>query len=140
MVGQRPRDVLQEHRFTGTRRRHDQRALTLAYWRHDIDHARGLVLDGRVERVEPQLLVRIERREVIEIDAMADSFRIVVIDQRHAGQGKIALALLGTADLAFDRVTRPETEAPDDRWSDIDVVRSGEVIGFGRTEETKTIV
>src|SRR5256885_3942373 len=61
-----------------------------------------LFRSGRVERIELELLVRIERRQIVEVDAVADSLRVIVIDLGDPGQGKIALALLGPADLAFE--------------------------------------
>ncbi len=93
----------------------DQRALALALRRDDVDHPRRLVLDGRVERVELELLVGIERRQIVEIDAVADRLGIVEIDRGDAGQREIALAFLGAADFAFDRVAGAQAEAADDR-------------------------
>jgi hypothetical protein len=46
----------------------------------------------------------IERREIVEIDAVADGVGIVEIDLGDAYEAEIALALLGAANLAFDRV------------------------------------
>ena len=45
--------VLQEHGLAGARRRHDERALALPLRADQIYHARRLVFDGRVERIEP---------------------------------------------------------------------------------------
>ena len=59
---------------------------------------------------------------------------------RDAGQREIALAFLGPADLAFDRVAGAQAEAADDRRRDIDVVRTGEVIGLGRAQEAEAVV
>lgn len=88
VVGNRFCDILEENRFTGARRRDDQRALALALRRDDVDDSCRLVLDRRIEAVELQLLVGIKRREVVEIDAMADSFGIVEIDLEDFGDAK----------------------------------------------------
>src|SRR3546814_15045697 len=86
---------LEQHGLAGARRRDDQRALALALRRDDVDDAGRLVLDGRVGRVERQLLRRIERRQIVEIDAVTDDFGIVEIDGNELGQGEIALPILG---------------------------------------------
>ncbi len=140
IVGDRAGDVLQKHGLAGPWRRNDQRALALAERRDDVDHPRRLVLDGRVERVELELLVRIERRQIVEIDAVADLLGIVEVDRRHPGQREIALAFLGSANLALDRVAGAQAEAADDRRRHIDVVRTGEIIGLGRAEEAEAVV
>jgi len=140
IVGDRPRDVLQKDGLAGPRRSDDQRALALAERSDDVDHARRLVLDRRVERVELQLLVRVKRRQIVEIDAVADGFRIVEIDRRHPGQSEIALAFLRAANLALNRIAGAKPEAANDRRRDIDVVRPGEIIGFGRTQEAEAVV
>src|SRR3546814_4972173 len=72
VVGDRLGDVLEQHGLAGARRRDDQRALALALRRDDVDDAGRLVLDGRVGRVERQLLRRIERRQIVEIDARSE--------------------------------------------------------------------
>ena len=87
-----------------------------------------------------QLLVRIERRQIVEVDAVADRLGVVEVDRRDSGQREIALALLGTADFALDGVAGAEAEAADDRRSDVNVVGAGEIIGFGRTEEAEAVV
>src|SRR3546814_3706213 len=85
-------DILQQHGLTRTRRRDDQRALALALRADEVDDARRLVLDGRVDGVERQLLVRIERGQIVEIDAVAHRFGIVEIDLDQLGERKITLA------------------------------------------------
>src|SRR3546814_5134994 len=74
VVGDRLGDILQQHGLTRTRRRDDQRALALALRADEVDDARRLVLDGRVDGVERQLLVRIERGQIVEIDAVPHRF------------------------------------------------------------------
>ena len=88
VVGDRLGDVLEQHGLAGARRRDDQRALALALRRDDVDHPRRLVLDRRIGAVEGQLLVGIERREIVEIDAVADRVGIVEIDLRDAGSAR----------------------------------------------------
>ena len=140
VVGDRPGDVLEEHRLAGARRRDDQGALALALRRDDVDHPRRLVLDRRVGAVEGQLLVGIERRQIVEIDAVADGVGIVEIDLGDADEREIALAVLGAADLALDRVAGPQAELADLVGRDIDVVGAGEIIGLGRAQEAEAVL
>src|SRR3546814_3687890 len=63
-----------------------------------------------VGRVERQLLRRIERRQIVEIDAVTDDFGIVEIDGNELGQGEIALPILGGADFALHRVAGAQAE------------------------------
>ena len=140
VVGDRPGDVLEQHGLAGPRRRDDQGALALALRRDDVDHPRRLVLDRRIGAVEGQLLVRIERREIVEIDAVADGVGIVEIDLGDADEAEIALALLGAADLAFDRVAGPQAELADLVGRDVDVVGAGQIIGIGRAQEAEAVL
>ena len=78
--GDRVRDVLQQHRLAGARRRHDQRALALADRRHDVDDARREILLGRILVLHLQPLVGIERRQVVEIDLVAGLLGVLEID------------------------------------------------------------
>ena len=140
VVGDRPGDVLEQHGLADARRRDDQRALALALRRDDVDHPRRLVLDGRIGAIEGQLLVRIERGEIVEIDPVADGVGIVEIDLGDADEAEIALALLGAANLAFDRVAGPEAELADLVGRDVDVVGAGQIVGIGRAQEAEAVL
>ena len=68
MIGRdRLRDILQQHRLAGARRRHDQRALPLADRRDQIDDARRQILAGRILDLELEPLIGIERRQIVEV-------------------------------------------------------------------------
>jgi hypothetical protein len=66
---------------------------------------------GRIGGIERQLRFRIQRRQVVEIDAVAHRFGIVEIHRIELEQREIALAILGRADLAFDGIARAQAEA-----------------------------
>ncbi len=138
--GDRLRDVLQEHRLAGSRRRDDQRALALADRRHNIDHPCGKVFPRRILDLELQPLVGIERRQIVKMNLVARFFRVFEIDQIDLEQREIALAFLWTADDAFDRIAGSETQAPDLRRRDIDVVGAGQIIGVRRAQEGETVL
>jgi hypothetical protein len=76
-------------------------------------------------------LVRIERRQVVEVDAVAHLLRIVEVDGVDLEERKIALAFLGRADLALDGVASAQAEATDLAGAHIDVVRPRQVVGLG---------
>jgi hypothetical protein len=139
VVRDRLRDVLEEDGFADPGRSDDQSALALALRSDDVDHSGGLVLHRRIERVEAELLVRVERRQIVEIDAVADGVRIVVIDRNEAGEREITFAILRPPDLALDRIAGAEAEFPHLVGRDIDVVRAGEVIGFRRAKEAEAV-
>ena len=139
VVGDRLRHVLEKDGLADARRGDDQRALTLALGADDVDHARRAILDRRILRIERQLALWIERREIVEIDAMAHRIGIVEIDRDELGQREIALAILGRADLAFHGVARAQPELADLIGREIDVVGAGEIIRLGRAEEAEAV-
>ena len=136
----RLRDVLQQHGLAGARRRHDQRALAEADRRHDVDDAGGEVLARRVLDLELEPAIGIQRREVVEVDLVADLLGLLEIDRVDLEQREIALALLRGADQAFDRVAGAQAEASDLRGADVDVVGPGEVVGIGRAQVAEAVL
>ena len=66
--------------------------------------------------------------------------RIFKVDLRHGHQAEILLVLVRGPDHARDRGAGPESELPDHVRTDVDVVRSGQVIGLGRSHETETVL
>ncbi len=108
--GDRLRDILQKHRLAGARRRDDQGALALADRRDDIDDARRQILLGRIVDFESQPLIGIERRQIVEMNLVADFLRVLEIDRIDLEQREIALAFFRTADQAFHRIARAQAE------------------------------
>src|ERR1041384_6771365 len=138
MVGSdRVGDVLKDNGLTGARLRHDQPALTLAKWGHDVDYAARQIFVGRLLDLHLQPLVGIERRQIVEMDLVALLVGILEIDGVDLEQGEIALAFFRASDLAFDRVAGPQAEAPDLRRRDVDIVGAGEIIRVWRAEEAE---
>ena len=133
-------DVLQQHRLAGARLRDDQRALALAERRHDVDHARREVLDGRVLDLQLHPLRGIERREVVEVHLVALLLGVLEVDLVDLEQREVALALLGAADLALDGVAGAQREAPDLRGRHVDVVGARQVVGVGRAQEAEAVL
>jgi hypothetical protein len=91
----------------------DQRALAHALRRHDVDHAARLVLDGRIVELHIEPARRIERRQIVEMDLVLDLLGVLEIDRGDLEQREIALAVLGAADRAFDRIAGAQAEAAD---------------------------
>src|SRR5438876_5904260 len=134
--GDAVRDVLQHHRLAGARRGDDEPALPLADRREQIDGARGVLL--WVE-LEAQVLVGVERRQVVEEDLVARLLRLVEGDGLDLEQREVALAFLGGADLSGDHVAGAQVEAADLARRDVDVVGTGEVVVVGRAQEAEAV-
>ncbi len=102
--GQGMRDVLQHHRLAGPRRRHDQRALPLAERGYQVEHPGRQILLRRIVELELDLLLGIERRQIVEVDPVAQPVRFLEIDAVDLERGEIAFAVTRRADLPLDRV------------------------------------
>ena len=59
---------------------------------------------------------------------MPNRIRFFEIDRLDLEKREIPLAILGRADLAFDRIAGAKPETPDLVWRDIDIIRPGKVI------------
>ena len=129
-------DVLQHHRLARTRGGDDEAALSLADGRQQIDDP-GRELLG-VE-LEPQLLLRIERRQVVEQDLLPRALRLLEVDGLDLQQRKVALALLGRADLPRDDVAGAQVEAADLARGDVDVVGTRQVVVVGTAQEAEAV-
>ncbi len=139
VLGDRLRDVLQQHGLAGARRRDDQRALALADRRDDVDDAARTVLLGRVLRLHDETLVGIERGEVVERHLVAGALGVLEVDRGDAHEGEVALAIARTADLAFDRVSGAQAELPDLLGRNVDVVGARKVVGLRRAQEAEPV-
>ena len=139
IVRDRVGDVLQQHGLAGARRRHDQGALAFADRRHDVDDACREILLGRILVFHLQPLVRIERRQVVEIDLVTGLFRIFEIERIDFEQCEVALAFLRAANVAVDGVAGAQAETADLRRRDVDVVRARQIIRFRRAQEAEAV-
>ena len=80
VVSDRVRDALQHHRFTGTRRRHNESTLPLPDRSQQVHYpTRKIVLRG----LQLQTLIRIERRQIVEKDLIARFLGWLEIDRVH---------------------------------------------------------
>ena len=86
-------NVLQHHRLAGARRRHDQGALALAERRDQIDDPGGQIPAARIIELQRQLLFRVKRGQIIEVDPLAQAIGFVKIDRVHLEECEIALAV-----------------------------------------------
>jgi hypothetical protein len=136
----RLRDVLHQHGLAGARRGDDEAALALADRGDDVDDSRRIVLARRVRLLELEPLGGIERRQVVEMDLVADLLRVLEIDRVDLEQGEIALALLRPADRPFHGVARAQAETADLRGGDVDVVRPRQVVRFRGTQEAEAVL
>ncbi len=70
---------------------------------------------------------------------MAQRVGIVEVDLVDLHHGEVALAVLGRADLAFDRVAGAQAELTHLLGADIDVVGARQVVGFHRAQVAETV-
>ena len=127
---------MQQHRLTGARRRDDQAALAFADRRQHVHHAARIVVP---DRFQLQTLVRIQRREVVEEDLVARFLGRFEVDRVNFDQREIAFAFFGRADLAGDGVAGAQIEPADLRRRDVDVIRSRQIVIFGRAQEAEAV-
>src|SRR5213076_1668904 len=102
--------------------------------REQIDDARGVLLGVELEA---QVLVGIERRQVVEEDLLARLLRLLEVDGLDLEQREVALAFLGGADLSGDHVAGAQVEAADLARRDVDIVGTGEVVESGARRKPK---
>src|ERR1044072_390901 len=116
-------------------RRHDQRALALAHGGDQVHHPRGHVAG----HLELQALLRVEGRQVVEEDLVPGDLGVLEVDRLDLDQGEVPLALLGLPDRAGDGVAGAQVEAPDLARGDVDVIRAGQVVVLGGTQEAEAV-
>ncbi len=114
----------------------DQAALALAERRHQIHDARRQVL--RVG-LEPDVLLRVERRQVLEEDALAAAGRRLEVDRLDLDQREVALAFLRRSNLPGDGVAGVQVELANLGGGNVDVVGAGEVVVVGGAEEAEAV-
>ena len=129
-------DVLEEHRLPRTGGGHDETALSLSDRGHEVHDPGGEVVLGGLE---PDPVLGIERRQVVEEDPLPRCLRGLEVDRLHLDESEIPLALFRRANLAGDGVAGSEIELADLRRRDVDVVRSREIVVLGRAEESESV-
>ena len=90
--------------------------------------------------LEFQPLVGIKRRQIVEMNLVADFFRVLEIDRIDLEQREIPLAFLGTADQAFHRIARAQAEPANLGRRYINIVGSSQIIGVGRPQEAEAVL
>src|SRR5271154_6803652 len=134
--GDRVRDGLQHHRFSGAWRSDDQSALSLADGAEHVQNSsREVFLGG----FQANAIGWIQRRQVVEKYLAARDFRVFKVDGFDLDQREVALAVLWRAHLAGYSVASAQIESADLRRGDVDVVRARQVIVFGRAQEAESI-
>jgi hypothetical protein len=97
-------DVLQQYCLTGSRWGNNQTALPFAERCHEIDHTRRQILRCRDIEFHLEAFVWIERRQVVEVNLVADLLRVVEINCVDLQKREISLAFLRAADRPFDSI------------------------------------
>src|SRR3546814_17888372 len=84
--------------------------------------------------------VRIERGQVVEVDAVAGVLGRIEIDLADLEESEVALAVLGRADLPLHRVAAAQAEAAYLAGAQLDVVRSGGEFRFRKAKEPEPVL
>jgi len=129
-------DVLEQDGLARPRRGDDQGALALADGDEDVHDPRGEVL--RVA-FELELLVGVQRREVVEEDLVARLLGPLEVDGVDLQEGEVFLPFLRRPHFAGDGVAGPEVEAADLRGGDVDVVGPREVVVIDGPQEPEPV-
>ncbi len=115
-----------------------------ARWPLPIGATMSITLAERSFRVgilelQPEALIRKQRRQVVEIDLVLGFFRVFEIERVDLQQREIAFAFFRAADVAFDGVAGAQAEAADLRRRDVDVVGAGQVVRVGRAQKAEAV-
>ena len=70
---------------------------------------------------------------------MTHGFGIIKVNLQYLGQGKITLTILWRANFAFNGVTCAQTKLAHHVRRHVNIVRTRQIIGLGRTQKTKTV-
>src|SRR5882724_2100494 len=127
------RDVVEQRRLAGARRRNNQTALAHAERRHQIHDPRRVAIRHRLELDLP---VRIDRRQLFEWPQPLILRRLVAVDLVEPGQLRPAIPPPG---LAVNPHAVAEREAPHDFRRHENIVRGLDEIAFRVAEKTKTL-
>src|SRR5262249_38799503 len=115
------RNTLQHHRFPGPRSRHNQPPLPLSYGREEVEDTRRIF---RWRVFKPELLLRVERSEVIEENLVPRTFRLFVVNRLNFQQGKISFPFFRWPNLTSHHIAGAQIESADLTGRDINIVRS----------------
>ncbi len=94
-------------------------------------------LSAAVSRTDA--LFGVERGQVVEQRLVPGNRGVLEIDLGDLEQGKITLAFLGRADLSGNRVAGAQGETANLGGRYIDIIRTREIVGIGRPQETETV-
>jgi hypothetical protein len=124
-------DVLHHHGLAGLGRGDKQATRAFADGGDDVDDTAGQVFFGLDVAFQLEGIIGEQRGQVFEQDLVLEAFRGLAVDLVQLGDGEVTFAVLGGADFALDGVAGVQVEATYLRGRDVDVVRAGQVGGFG---------
>ena len=135
----RVRDVLHHHGLAAFRRCNQQGALAFSDGRNDVNHAPGDVFLGLAVALQPHLFLGEQGRQIFKHHLVLVAFGRAAVDFVEFVQRKVALAVFGRADLAFNHVPGMQVEAAHLAGADVDVVGTGGVAGIGAAQKTEAV-
>ena len=90
-------------------------------------------------RFQPDPALRMQRRQIVEADLLAELVGILEVDRLDAQEGEVTFVFLGRPDLARDDRAGFQAEAADLAGRDVNVVRAGEVVVIGASQEAESV-
>src|SRR5687768_8127786 len=136
VLGDRVCDRLEKHRLTGSRRSDDQCTLSFTDRRDEIDDTGGDIVRPDLHL---ELLVRIERSQVVEENFLARLLGSLEVDRLDLDESEVSLAFFRRTNLTGNGVSRAKVEFTDLRRTNVDVVRSRKVVVFRGAEEPESV-
>ena len=132
--GDAVRDVLEQRRLAGLRRRHDERALSEAERVHEVDEA---LAEVRALDLEVEHLVGEDGRERFEERTALRDLGVDAVDGLDAQEAEVLLIVFGWPGLSGDVVAGAQTEAAHLARADVHVVGRGKEAAA--TEESEAV-
>ena len=113
--------LLEQDRLTGPRRSHDQAALALSDRGQEVHDPHFCVLG--LTGLEGQALIRIERRQVLEVGHLDQLVGRLLVDGLELLEDEELVALLGATNPSLEEVSGPEAPATNLARRHVNVVR-----------------
>ena len=123
------RNILKQNGFTGARRGDDQGTLALPDRANQINDPGRTVTDRRILDFHLQALIRVKRRQVVEVNLVPRLLGIVEVDLRRLDQAEIPFILARSLNNSLDRVTGAQAELSDHLRPDINIIGAGQIVG-----------
>jgi len=114
--------------------------LAFAERRDDVDDPARAILEGWILDLHGHSLLRVEGRQIVEVDLVADVVRVLEIDLIDLGQREVSLAFPRRANATVDRVASAQAKAANLGWADVDVIRARQIVGLRTPKKAEPVL